>query len=161
VQLCRFVHRCRALDAAALHKHAARPFCACRQGTDSARDLVQPCNSNCSCATVGAFYPVCGSDGRSYFNPCFAGCAVSTSTESFSECACVQPSGVGAVRRVSAGYCSSAKCGKLALAGFGIWASMFLIFAGSHRAAAACYRVFCTVLCCYSSLQGTARPWPW
>jgi len=31
------------------------------------------CNGNCSCDPT-AFTPVCGSDGRNYFSPCYAGC---------------------------------------------------------------------------------------
>jgi len=33
------------------------------------------CNGNCSCDPK-AFTPVCGSDGRNYFSPCYAGCQI-------------------------------------------------------------------------------------
>jgi len=33
------------------------------------------CNGNCSCDPT-AFTPVCGSDGRNYFSPCYAGCQI-------------------------------------------------------------------------------------
>jgi len=35
------------------------------------------CSGNCS-YDEQAFTPVCGSDGRNYFSPCYAGCQVDT-----------------------------------------------------------------------------------
>jgi len=33
------------------------------------------CSQDCSCDPT-AFTPVCGSDGRNYFSPCYAGCQI-------------------------------------------------------------------------------------
>ena len=35
------------------------------------------CSEHCSCDPT-AFTPICGSDGRNYFSPCYAGCQLDT-----------------------------------------------------------------------------------
>ena len=55
--------------------------------------LNATCNANCgSCGSLAEFNPVCGSDNRLYFNPCYAGCTDSTDingTKTYLECSCV------------------------------------------------------------------------
>lgn len=56
--------------------------------------LNDTCNANCGgCGNLAEFMPVCGSDNRLYFNPCYAGCKNSTEingTREYSGCSCVQ-----------------------------------------------------------------------
>ncbi|XP_015911098.2 solute carrier organic anion transporter family member 74D [Parasteatoda tepidariorum] len=69
--------------------------------------LDDVCNLNCSCSTV-SFTPVCGSDGKSYFSPCYAGCS-SQKDQSFYNCSCIS-------EVVTKGMCSSENCWSQALA---------------------------------------------
>ena len=68
-------------------------FDAKNSAEDSTLSLNNTCNANCGgCGNLAEFMPVCGSDGRQYFNPCYAGCKESkevNGTKQFSECACV------------------------------------------------------------------------
>ena len=60
--------------------------------------LNATCNANnCeSCGGLSEFSPVCGSDNRMYFNPCYAGCTnvkEVNGTKEYSNCACVEENG--------------------------------------------------------------------
>ncbi|CAH1785662.1 unnamed protein product [Owenia fusiformis] len=48
-----------------------------------------PCNGNCSC-DLELYKPVCGSDKRSYYSQCYAGCSQQTGKRSFADCACTK-----------------------------------------------------------------------
>ena len=56
--------------------------------------LNATCNANCGgCGDLADFMPVCGSDNRLYFNPCYAGCKDSkekNGTKEYSNCACIE-----------------------------------------------------------------------
>ena len=61
---------------------------------DISLSLNNTCNANCGgCGNLAEFMPVCGSDNRQYFNPCYAGCKESkdiNGTKQFFDCACVE-----------------------------------------------------------------------
>ncbi|XP_015782653.1 solute carrier organic anion transporter family member 2A1 [Tetranychus urticae] len=75
--------------------------------------LLNGCNRDCSC-TTSVFQPVCGSDGKTnYFSPCYAGCQVSLTNESysgFSQCLCQSEMD----HSVTSGYCDQ-ECNTLPL----------------------------------------------
>ena len=64
---------------------------------DEPLSLNASCNANCrSCGNLAEFTPVCGSDNRTYFNPCYAGCQKSTyvdGTKTYLNCSCVEENG--------------------------------------------------------------------
>ena len=64
------------------------PFCGvnvvCGNATNAGDDFSYACNAHCACSPYD-FSPVCGSDGRTYFSPCYAGC----SNVALTDCTCV------------------------------------------------------------------------
>ncbi|KAK3603008.1 hypothetical protein CHS0354_037755 [Potamilus streckersoni] len=47
------------------------------------------CTGSCGCNDE-KYFPICGSDGRSYYSPCHAGCDVKPSVMTFSNCSCIE-----------------------------------------------------------------------
>ena len=60
--------------------------------------LQDPCNAACACSDFDSYLPVCGSNGLSYFSPCFAGCSDEATGGEYSGCSCISLYG-GQVRR--------------------------------------------------------------
>ncbi|KAJ8321840.1 hypothetical protein KUTeg_000311 [Tegillarca granosa] len=59
------------------------------------------CIPDCSC-DVNEFFPLCGSDGKNYYSPCYAGCPSTTQkNQAFSNCTCI-PDGMA-----TSGLCDS------------------------------------------------------
>ncbi|CAG5127865.1 unnamed protein product [Candidula unifasciata] len=57
-------------------------------GADSfSYQTTSQCLNNCHCDDL-KYFPICGSDGRSYFSPCHAGC-MSMNNQIFSNCSCL------------------------------------------------------------------------
>jgi len=50
------------------------------------------CNQGCNCDR-SAFNPGCGTDGMTYFSPCYAGCTANMSTNVYTNCSCIQATG--------------------------------------------------------------------
>jgi len=62
-------------------------------GGNTNNNFSYPCNSQCYCRT-DVFTPICGSDGITYYSPCFAGCHLQDSkpdSENFWNCTCIPP----------------------------------------------------------------------
>ena len=60
-------------------------------------ELLAECNLQCRC-NINKFTPVCGTDGMSYFNACWAGCDLDTDGDDgvdFANCRCVPSSASG------------------------------------------------------------------
>ena len=57
--------------------------------------LSSECNNNCgylnnkTCGGLDNFAPVCGSDNKLYFNPCYAGCGVYDKGGNYTNCSCI------------------------------------------------------------------------
>lgn len=66
-------------------------------GSGNNNGLVAPCNAACNCSAPDPpLQPVCGSDGRTYYSACFAGCtdlrprgSTDPSSAAFTNCSCV------------------------------------------------------------------------
>ncbi|XP_006811357.1 solute carrier organic anion transporter family member 5A1-like [Saccoglossus kowalevskii] len=73
--------------------------------------LSASCNSDCGCSTEH-YQPVCGSDGRNYFSPCYAGCSDFPSDKKFTNCTCISTNTDTATeaRYVSQGLCPKDAC---------------------------------------------------
>ncbi|XP_028402271.1 solute carrier organic anion transporter family member 4A1-like isoform X2 [Dendronephthya gigantea] len=69
--------------------------------------LGSTCNENCKCG-LESQVPVCGTDGVSYLNPCFAGCKLPSFTEklTFTNCSCI-PSDDGYGGKGKIGFCDA------------------------------------------------------
>lgn len=52
-------------------------------------NLTAACNFGCECH-MSDVEPVCGNNGLTYFSPCHAGCTAFSSSENYTNCACVQ-----------------------------------------------------------------------
>ena len=56
--------------------------------------LNSTCNANCgSCGILNEFMPVCGSDNKQYFNPCYAGCTnvkIVNGNKRYLNCGCIE-----------------------------------------------------------------------
>lgn len=85
------------------------------------------CNSNCSCSVEDTFLPHCGTDGRTYYSPCYAGC-VNGPGGSFVNCSCV--AGGGSVKD---GICDQ-KCANLPITAVLFGLAMFCFFANASPA---------------------------
>ena len=84
-------------------------------GASVARDVFQPCNSDCGC-NMGYYTPVCGVDKKSYLNGCFAGCLASLSTNAhgdelsekqYEQCGCVYPDRATFPHNAKEGLCDN------------------------------------------------------
>ncbi|XP_039279412.1 solute carrier organic anion transporter family member 74D [Nilaparvata lugens] len=76
--------------------------------TDDGRLMLQPvCNTTCACDRK-KFSPICGSDDRTYFSACYAGCQDVTIEQgkvtNFTGCSCMQPNELNS-SSATVGYC--------------------------------------------------------
>ena len=71
-------------------------------------DFNANCNQDCHCSKY-SFNPVCGSDGRTFLNPCFAGCLNSIASENFTDCACVNDD----LKLATSDYCDLGCSGRM------------------------------------------------
>lgn len=72
----------------------------------------KPCNTSAICeCDADKFAPICGSDGRSYFSPCHAGCSSASTingSKIYDNCACMDD---GPLKYKAAdGFCKTDKC---------------------------------------------------
>ncbi len=79
------------------------------------------CNDQCHCSPT-LFEPTCGSDGRAFMSPCFAGCANRTG-DSFINCSCID----GGLGSAELGYCGGV-CKDIGFFMVALFAFLFLIF---------------------------------
>ncbi|RZF32519.1 hypothetical protein LSTR_LSTR011298 [Laodelphax striatellus] len=75
---------------------------------DDGRLMLQPvCNTTCTCDRK-KFSPICGSDDRTYFSACYAGCQDVTIEQgkvtNFTGCSCMQPNELNSTI-AAVGYC--------------------------------------------------------
>jgi Organic Anion Transporter Polypeptide (OATP) family/Kazal-type serine protease inhibitor domain len=90
--------------------------------------LVTACNADCACGFHRQFEPVCGSDHKSYFSVCHAGC-LDVTGGSYGNCSCI-PDGVSTATE---GICKqSCVAFPIACVCFGL--GMFFVFS-SHAPA--------------------------
>ncbi|XP_076817683.1 solute carrier organic anion transporter family member 4A1-like [Clavelina lepadiformis] len=101
----------------------------------SSTDFASKCNSQCNCLN-DAYSPVCGSDGVTYFSPCFAGCSQSING-TYTDCSCIE------MGTATPEKCKNANCGSLAV----FLIAFFFLF-------------FFTILCWTPALQIVHRVVP-
>ncbi|XP_071963364.1 solute carrier organic anion transporter family member 4A1-like [Antedon mediterranea] len=76
-------------------------------------DLNAECNEDCPC-TDTTYDAVCGSDGRVYFDACYAGCKMyNEQAKTFYNCSCVPNDDVVGVGSASVGACATMTCATL------------------------------------------------
>lgn len=75
-------------------------------GASRLEDFHANCTSACDCNSL-TYNPVCGSDGITYFSPCYAGCTTITADNSYSNCSCVALPDGAVATTASLNKCSS------------------------------------------------------
>lgn len=60
----------------------------CETTVSTNDNYTYSCNVDCSCSEL-IYDPVCGSDNRQYYNPCFAGCQYSPGEDEYDQCLCI------------------------------------------------------------------------
>jgi len=100
------------------------------------KNLSNICNIDCICPNI--FDPVCGSDMRSYYSACHAGCAqIKEIGSSYANCSCVgfdiMDFSISTERTVSTGMCDTT-CKSTGLILIGFFLFLFLTFFNSTSA---------------------------
>uniref|UniRef100_H2YRA5 Solute carrier organic anion transporter family member n=1 Tax=Ciona savignyi TaxID=51511 RepID=H2YRA5_CIOSA len=74
--------------------------------TQAMNGIAAACNSGCHC-DPDIFNPVCGSNGVTYYSPCYAGCTESFTNKTHSNCSCITNS---TTHIAAPGYCTGEPC---------------------------------------------------
>ncbi|XP_033104017.1 solute carrier organic anion transporter family member 4C1-like [Anneissia japonica] len=85
--------------------------------SSSKSELISQCNKDCPCSDA-TYNAVCGSDGRVYFDACFAGCTeYHEQSKTFQNCSCILARDDNADQQSSAtdGACATETCANLYL----------------------------------------------
>ncbi|CAK8680098.1 unnamed protein product [Clavelina lepadiformis] len=77
-------------------------------GSSAINGISDSCNADCGCEE-GVYHPVCGSDGVTYFSPCFAGCE-SQNGDTYNNCTCIVSTAANS--SATTGFCTDESCSK-------------------------------------------------
>mmetsp|Transcript_8492 Transcript_8492/g.24570 ORF Transcript_8492/g.24570 Transcript_8492/m.24570 type:complete len:651 (-) Transcript_8492:319-2271(-) len=95
-------------------------------------DLDATCNAGCECGDRQIYRPICGSDDRTYYNPCIAGCEVTEDGgDTYMNCGCGDGGSITAEDGPCFGVCERGQLGVFII---GLFIFMFTTF-GSNPAA--------------------------